>query len=351
METETTITWSQAFFGTVSTVSIMLFGENALKAFAIFLIGVGAGLGVASHVFPNHINVMVRVCGVVVILPCVFFILLCGFLSRMFVTHRQPPFKSAKVLLKERIQNGRAERREGYDLFLPPRNASNDGQKLGPIPIGLMLFPGALVDHTAYAPIAAGLSDDGIAVAVICLEPLRFATAGTGAGTADATRVMNDVSGFAGGGKGVKVSEWAMGGHSAGSSAAFNIVREMKPEVSKLVIWGGSSQEAKFGSLRDDAVQVLVVDASNDGLRRDWMFERFKLMLPPSEEVGVGSSPGTTSFVEIDGGNHSGFAHYGPQVFPVKDGERQIALEEQQKRCIRETADFLLGRSDKRKKE
>ena len=32
----------------------------------------------------------------------------------------------------------------------------------------------------------------------------------------------------------------------------------------------------------------------------------------------------------IEGGNHCGFAHYGPQSWPAKDAPRDITLEEQQ---------------------
>ena len=44
----------------------------------------------------------------------------------------------------------------------------------------------------------------------------------------------------------------------------------------------------------------------------------------------------------IEGGNHAGFAHYGPQMFPRPDGDRTITLEDQQKITVNLAADFLL---------
>ena len=46
--------------------------------------------------------------------------------------------------------------------------------------------------------------------------------------------------------------------------------------------------------------------------------------------------------VKIQGDNHAGVAHYEPQTFPLKDGEREITLEKQQELTATAVSDFLL---------
>ena len=84
---------------------------------------------------------------------------------RMFVNNRQSAFKSAQNLLLERIKVGRANRKkDAYDLFLPPPPSITETKKTK---VGIIFFPGALINHTSYAPIASQLSDWGIVVVVI----------------------------------------------------------------------------------------------------------------------------------------------------------------------------------------
>ena len=47
--------------------------------------------------------------------------------------------------------------------------------------------------------------------------------------------------------------------------------------------------------------------------------------------------------IKIEGGNHAGFAHYGPQLYPRPDGELLIPLDEMQSIAAEETAQFLLA--------
>jgi len=47
----------------------------------------------------------------------------------------------------------------------------------------------------------------------------------------------------------------------------------------------------------------------------------------------------------IVGGNHAGFGHYGPQLFPRRDLERTISLDEQQAKIVKWTTDFILEKN------
>ena len=64
-----------------------------------------------------------------------------------------------------------------------------------------------------------------------------------------------------------------------------------------------------------------------------------------SANVAPGTNQGCTHHVTIEGGNHAGCAHYGPQMFPLPDGIRTITLEQQQRMMAEATVDFLLDRT------
>jgi hypothetical protein len=155
------------------------------------------------------------------------------------------------------------------------------------------------------------------------------------------------------------VDEWAVGGHSLGGHLAIAAAsNELSSTVKKVVLWGvmdylDPSRYPYVVPLREiDGVQALVVNGSNDGLIISGMSNKdkaatFEAMMPPrscSSSTDAGDTRGQTTFVTIEGGNHSGFAHYGPQTFPIPDGTRTITMYEQQQRTAEVTADFLLGR-------
>jgi hypothetical protein len=87
----------------------------------------------------------------------------------------------AHAILEEQRHLGLAIRTKNYDLYLPNKDKIRIGDKQGepherePTQ-ALLLLPGALVEHTAYAGLASRLADrHGILVAVINLEPTRLA--------------------------------------------------------------------------------------------------------------------------------------------------------------------------------
>ena len=72
---------------------------------------------------------------------------------------------------------------------------------------------------------------------------------------------------------------------------------------------------------------TLLVQASEDGFRRFYQND------PDLKSV--------VTVVKVQGGNHAGVAHYGPQTFPVHDGKRDISLETQQDLTAAAIAKFL----------
>jgi hypothetical protein len=253
---------------------------------------------------------------------------------------RHSAFPDALNLVKGRLQSGRMLRQARYDLYLPPSDAfrvSDNLPKLE-IPMGLVLVPGALVDHNAYVRLAVGLSDQGILVALLNLEPYRLAVRHLGAGPRDIQAILRQISEHTSVdsiinvkkidpnlvmSNGIEVKEWSIGGHSQGALAASKLAKPLG--INNLVLIAMSIMPTNQSK---ENLNTLVILASNDGylfLRQTR--EKFRSMLPSS-----------TTYHMIEGGNHAGFAHYGPQI---KDGERTIPLEEQQNSCITTVANFL----------
>ncbi len=84
-----------------------------------------------------------------------------------------------------------------YDLYFPPKKVDKlrikqRGNTLIP---SLFFFPGFGIDHAAYSDVAARISDSGIAVAVISLEPLRLAHKALGGGIDDLRRLLRVADG------------------------------------------------------------------------------------------------------------------------------------------------------------
>eukprot|EP00580_Thalassiosira_gravida_P020745 CAMPEP_0201680986 /NCGR_PEP_ID=MMETSP0494-20130426/50878_1 /ASSEMBLY_ACC=CAM_ASM_000839 /TAXON_ID=420259 /ORGANISM="Thalassiosira gravida, Strain GMp14c1" /LENGTH=339 /DNA_ID=CAMNT_0048164717 /DNA_START=30 /DNA_END=1049 /DNA_ORIENTATION=+ len=245
----------------------------------------------------------------------------------MFSKNRKASFESAQTFLLERLESKRAIRKQDkYDVFVPVQE-----QK-----IGVIFFPGALVSHTAYAGIAAALSDKGILVVVLSLEPVRF-IADTVTNRKIAMDALKDLSDN----HDVKIDEWILAGHSAGAMTALNLAIEnekeetiIHPSISKVVLCGVSRNEtgSDLGSLRESnkTFSALVVNGTNDGI--------LKHSSEQEKEAFENQLPEDTKFLSIEGGNHAQFAHYGPQSM---DGEATISMEEQQKILVETTSSFL----------
>lgn len=218
----------------------------------------------------------------------------------------------------------RAKSTPRYTLFLPP------GPK-DAVECAFLFIPGANVHPEAYAGIARQLSDQGILVVVQNTAPYYLPSTLVGSGQAELQSIMQDVE------TQYEIKDWGIGGHDMGMLPAAFLVEKL--ELSKLVLWGAYSPWKV--DLSESKANVLVVMASNDGYwkaKSESDIQAFRSLLPP--EAGTASTPerGSTMFKMIEGGNHTGFAQYGPMP---QDGERTIRLEEQQQMCVLVTALFL----------
>mmetsp|Transcript_19236 Transcript_19236/g.53620 ORF Transcript_19236/g.53620 Transcript_19236/m.53620 type:complete len:464 (-) Transcript_19236:349-1740(-) len=314
----------------------IVFGFPALPLLVVFFLA-------RFFLFPQ--NALLQGLGwMLAVLPAIGAFLFGRKLCRDFTQGRIPPFKSAQNLLAEKLNEGRAIRTPGYDVFLPDpnREAKTSTKKDGDDgdgdddnqQIGLMLYPGWLINHTAYAPIASKLSDAGILVVVMSMEPFRASVESTQRETQRALQVMYEL--LADVASNHPVSEWAVGGHAVGGHLAMKVARATSPGTSKLVLWGCGSRPLDYRScsLADNSsIDVLVLNGSEDRSVNQLSFVQktdFRAALPPSAEHRT-----------IRGGNHNGFGHYEKPKNKKKDGIRTITLDEQQDITVDATVQFL----------
>lgn len=259
------------------------------------------------------------------ILATLFFavlvVMLHGANSQTRYPRTEQDLRSSLRTLQFRFGQVRAKRTKDYDLYLPQGTKDR-------IQCAFLLIPNEKVDHLAYASIASLLSDSGILVVVQNTEQYRLPSTLTGSGPAEIASIKQQVD------KEYTITEWTIGGHGMGSIPAALLVKQLN--ISKLVIWGAYSSWQV--DLHDSNTSVLVIIGTSDGYwtsQSEDERKHFKSLLPKEN--------GRTVFFEmIQGGNHAGFAHYGP--IP-NDGERTIRVEEQQKKAAKVTALFLKNAS------
>ena len=193
------------------------------------------------------------------------------------------------------------ESHDGYWRFTPPQPAG----------VGLLFFPGALVDPVAYAPLLRAVAERGYTVLLVQV-PRRGAMGGAESQelVTRYSRAIRETE-AAGGPK-----TWVGGGHSRGGVISCNVARSRPAWLAGLVLIGTSHP-------RDFSIAHLDLPVTQVFGTRDTVADVEKVIaarrnLPPS-----------LTMVEIDGGNHSQFGYYG---FQPRDWPATITREEQQRR-------------------
>jgi pimeloyl-ACP methyl ester carboxylesterase len=172
--------------------------------------------------------------------------------------------------------------------------------------VGLIFFCGSGVAAYAYAPLIRPVAEAGYAAFVIKL-PYRFAPLEThkeGA-LARARAVITDHP---------EIARWVIAGHSLGGALASRFSLSNPENLAGLVLVG--TTHPKDADLSFLEIPVVKIYGTNDGVA-------------PTERV-LGNRrllPAETRWVEIPGGNHSQFGHYGHQIF---DGRATISRTAQQ---------------------
>lgn len=208
----------------------------------------------------------------------------------------------------------------GYKGQTDAKNAMKDAKKISmdgdyifeaeDATCGLILYPGAMVDCKAYAPIAQALSEKGITCIVVSV-PGNIALLDQDA-TADVIAQYPDIK------------DWYVGGHSLGGVAASNYVSSCNDTKIKGMVFLASYSTKDF---HDSDLKVLSVYGSEDQVLNKDSYEENKSNLPTSLQEYV-----------ISGGNHAQFGDYGLQK---GDGQATILPQEQWKKTVDDIAGFM----------
>ena len=178
-----------------------------------------------------------------------------------------------------------------------------------PADIGYIFYPGGKVTAEAYAPYARAIAQAGYPTYIV-RPTLNLAIF-----EIDAAAAVIDAY--------PEVSQWVVGGHSLGGSAAAFYTDGNPSQVSGLVLLASYSTV----NLTDDGLPVAVIYGSADGLAT-----------PEDVESRSDLLPSGAQYTLIEGGNHAQFGDYGPQN---GDGEATITRAEQQAQTVAATLDLL----------
>lgn len=179
---------------------------------------------------------------------------------------------------------------------------------------GFIIYPGGLVDPVAYAPTARDLAELGYLV-ILDKAPLDLAVIDPGAAS-DIMAAHPDIE------------AWAIGGHSLGGAMAADFIARNPGVMDGLALWAaypaGNRDLSGFNDL-----QVVSVSGSNDGLAT-----------PADIEDSRSRLPANTTFVVIEGGNHTQFGSYGEEL-QSGDNPATISPEDQRAQTVAATAAML----------
>ena len=164
------------------------------------------------------------------------------------------------------------ERLENNSLAFVPNEAN----------VGVILYPGGLVQHEAYAPLMNKLAERGILCVMI--------DAKSGLPLMETAKADVIVESFP------QIERWYIGGHSMGGLAAASYVSNHLDVFDGLILLAAYSNQ----DLSNADIDVLCIYGSEDGV-----------MNRESYEAGKDKIPADFKEFVIEGGCHSYFADYG----------------------------------------
>lgn len=188
--------------------------------------------------------------------------------------------------------------------------------------VGLVFLCGSGVSARAYAPLLRPIAEAGYLVIVVKL-PYRFAPLRSHKEEAAARAHQVGMTHR-------EIAHWVISGHSLGAALAAREAQAHCEVISGLVLIG--TTHPKQDDLSSLKMPVTKIYATNDGIA-------------PADRVLANRQllPGHTKWVEIEGGNHSQFGHYGHQLF---DGAATISREAQQAVTRSALLEALAGAGD-----
>jgi pimeloyl-ACP methyl ester carboxylesterase len=183
---------------------------------------------------------------------------------------------------------------------------------------GVIFYPGGLVDFRSYAPMARDIAAAGYLVVVVEM-PLDIAFLGYDRATL--IRLAYP-----------KIKTWAVGGHSLGGVAASLYAYKNPNRLNGLFLW--ASYPADSNDLSKRKLKVISIYGSNDGLSTPEKVLGSVPLLPPA-----------TSFVEINGANHTQDGYYwdgsNPNFLQPGDNAAGITRDQQKAALTAAMVNFL----------
>ncbi len=192
-------------------------------------------------------------------------------------------------------------------------------------PVGLIFFPGGLVEPAAYAPLARAVAENGYEARIVYL-PLRGAFGG--ADGDEMVRLTNSAMDTD-----APRDGWVLAGHSKGATIAAKMAHLMPQSIAGLILIG--TTHPRDFSLAQATYPITKIFGTRDGIATFEGMEKNRHLLPAS-----------TRWVAIEGGNHSQFGRYG---FNMGDRFASIDAEEQQQETIDAILESLRKIPEKKK--
>jgi predicted esterase len=188
-------------------------------------------------------------------------------------------------------------------------------------PTGFIFFPGGMVQPQAYAPMSRTIAEQGFNVFIV---KLPFGSAPL---ASQETSVMEQALEIMATNE--SIQNWAVGGHSRGAAIASRFALLHRESFDDLILIGTSHPKEDAFDLSNTTLAVTKIYATNDGLAS-----------MDEVEANAHYLPDDTTWVLIEGGNHSQFGYYGSQL---GDNAADISREKQQKLMIDAILSALSG--------
>lgn len=179
-------------------------------------------------------------------------------------------------------------------------------------PVGLIFFPGGMVQPEAYAPMSRTIAEQGYSVFIV---KLPFGSAPLKSQEADVINQALEIIS-----SNESIQHWFVGGHSRGAAIASRFAYAHGDSFDGLILIGTSHPKEQAFDLSDSTLAVTKIYASNDGLAS-----------PDEVKDNAIYLPANTTWVLIEGGNHSQFGYFGKLLF---DNPATISREQQQELTI-----------------
>ena len=163
-----------------------------------------------------------------------------------------------------------------------------------------IFYPGAKVDPESYAPLCRKIAEQGYEVVIVKM-PMNLAIFSYNRGE----KVIDEYS---------NIKKWVVGGHSLGGTMAAKFASE-NSAVDGVVLL---SSYPIGDELKSMGKEVLSIWGSKDGI------VNFEKLIKSKEKL-----PEDTTYVEIEGANHSQFGDYGEQRgddTPIINREEQMDI-------------------------